>query len=99
VTYEGEFELELDEPSYESEAQETNNGPTRKIVVFRMRRKATQPKPGQSPLDAVLGEGTKSAGAETGLRACRTTQHSFVAHAPRDAVGVHALEQELRGPA
>ena len=39
VTYEDEFELDAAEPWYETEAQETGNGPIRKVIVFRLRPK------------------------------------------------------------
>jgi hypothetical protein len=54
VTYEDEFVLDADRPWYETEAQETGNGPVRKVIVFRMRPKTIQPKPSQSKLDAAL---------------------------------------------
>lgn len=37
VTYEDEFEFDAANPWYETEAQETGNGPPRKVIVFRMR--------------------------------------------------------------
>jgi hypothetical protein len=54
VTYEDEFELDAANPWYETEAQETGNGPPRKVIVFRMRPKTIAPKPSQSKLDAAL---------------------------------------------
>lgn len=54
VTYEDAFELDSAESWYETEAQETGNGPPRKVIVFRMRPKTISPKPSQSKLDAVL---------------------------------------------
>jgi len=54
VTYEDEFELDTEEPWYETEAQETGNGPVRKVIVFRLRPKAIEPKPSVSKLDAAL---------------------------------------------
>jgi hypothetical protein len=54
VTYEDEFELDAANPWYETEAQETGNGPPRKVIVFRMRPKTITPKPSQSKLDAAL---------------------------------------------
>lgn len=54
VTYEDEFELDAADPWYETEAQETGNGPPRKVIVFRMRPKTITPKPSQSKLDAAL---------------------------------------------
>lgn len=37
VTYMGEFELDASQPYYYAEAPETNNGPLRKVIVFRLR--------------------------------------------------------------
>lgn len=54
VTYEDEFELDRDRPYYETDAPETNDGPLRKVIVFRLRPKVIQPKPSRSPLDAAL---------------------------------------------
>jgi len=54
VTYEDEFELDAAEPWYETEAQETGNGPPRKVIVFRMRPKTISPRPSVSKLDAAL---------------------------------------------
>jgi hypothetical protein len=54
VTYEDEFELDSAQPWYETEAQETGNGPPRKVIVFRLRPKTISPKPGHSKLDSAL---------------------------------------------
>jgi hypothetical protein len=54
VTYEDEFELDEEEPFYETDAPETNNGPVRKVIVFRLRPKTIDPKAGHSRLDAAL---------------------------------------------
>lgn len=54
VTYEDEFELDPTEPWYETEAQETGNGPVRKVIVFRLRPKTITPRTSQSKLDAAL---------------------------------------------
>lgn len=37
VTYLGEFELDDEQPYYETDAPETNDGPVRKVIVFRLR--------------------------------------------------------------
>ncbi|WP_047238181.1 hypothetical protein [Chromobacterium subtsugae] len=37
VTYMGEFELDVAQPYYYADAPETNNGPLRKVIVFRLR--------------------------------------------------------------
>jgi hypothetical protein len=54
VTYEDEFELDSDEPWYETDAPETGNGPVRKVIVFRLRAKTIEPKPSRSRLDGAL---------------------------------------------
>jgi hypothetical protein len=54
VTYEDEFEFDSEVPYYETDAPETNNGPLRKVIVFRLRPKTIEPKPSQSKLDAAL---------------------------------------------
>jgi hypothetical protein len=54
VRYEGEFELDADEPWYTTDAPETGDGPIRSVIVFRLRPVDTVPKPGQTKLDAVM---------------------------------------------
>jgi hypothetical protein len=54
VTYEDEFELDEEQPFYETDAPETNNGHVRKVIVFRLRPKTIKSKPGHSKLDAAL---------------------------------------------
>jgi hypothetical protein len=56
VTYEDEFELDAERAYYETDAPETNNGPVRKVIVFRLRPKTISVKPGQSKLDVALRE-------------------------------------------
>lgn len=36
VTYEGEFELDSQQPYYWTDAPETNDGPLRQVIVFRL---------------------------------------------------------------
>src|SRR5262249_33781060 len=48
VTYEDEFELDDERPFYETDAPETNNGPVRKVIVFRLRPKTISPRAGRS---------------------------------------------------
>jgi hypothetical protein len=54
VTYEDEFELDSEEPWYETDAPETGNGPVRKVIVFRLRPKTIEPRPSRSKLDVAL---------------------------------------------
>ncbi len=56
VTYEGEFELDSDQPYYRTDAPETGDGPLREVILFRMRPKDTQPRPPSSKLDAALAD-------------------------------------------
>jgi hypothetical protein len=51
VTYEGEFELDTNQPYYTTDAPETNDGPVRSVIVFRLRPKDVQPKQSTSKLD------------------------------------------------
>jgi len=51
VTYEGHFELAPDQPFYTTDAPETDNGPVRTVVVFRLRPLDVAPKPSASKLD------------------------------------------------
>jgi hypothetical protein len=53
VTYMGEFDLDADEPWYETDAPETNDGPPRKVIVFRLRPLSTAPERGQALMPAA----------------------------------------------
>jgi hypothetical protein len=44
VTYEGELELDLDDPYYSADALEAGDGAIRKVIVFRFRPVTAQPK-------------------------------------------------------
>lgn len=83
VRYEGEFELDAEQPYYTTDAPETGNGPVRKVIVFRMRPKDTTPKPSKSKLDAALTDGvTNEVAVEE-----QWTERAFVApsHEPYEA--------------
>lgn len=58
VTYEGEFDLDSEQPYYRTDAPETNDGPLREVIVFRLRPKDTEPRPPSSRLDAALSGAT-----------------------------------------
>lgn len=60
VTYEGEFELDDERPYYTTDAAETNDGPPRKVIVFRLRPLDTDPKRSSSKLDSALAGGVTS---------------------------------------
>ncbi|MFC8716146.1 restriction endonuclease [Kitasatospora sp. NPDC057198] len=55
VTYLGEFEIAAADPSYEADAPETNDGPLRKVIVFRLRPVDTRPQAPTSRLGRLLG--------------------------------------------
>jgi hypothetical protein len=56
VRYEGEFDLDTDQPWYTTDAPEVDPLQTRSVIVFRMRPKDVPAKPPKSKLDAVAGE-------------------------------------------
>ena len=83
VTYEGEFELDSEQPYYWTDAPETNDGPLRQVIVFRLRPKDTEPRPPSSKLDAALsGPITQDVPVEQ-----QQTEKAFVApsHEPYEA--------------
>lgn len=55
VEYEDEFELDRDEPWYPTDAPETEDGPIRKVIVFRLRPKTIAPKKGKSKIALPKG--------------------------------------------
>ncbi|HEX8752465.1 MAG TPA: hypothetical protein VF731_03535 [Solirubrobacterales bacterium] len=54
VTYEGQFELDDLEPTYRTDAPETDNGPLREVIVFRLRPVDIEPAEAKSKLSDVL---------------------------------------------
>ncbi|MFE2105253.1 restriction endonuclease [Kitasatospora sp. NPDC059463] len=54
VTYRGEFEIDEDLPWYEADAPETDNGPLRKVIVFRLRAVDTEPQAPTTRLGRLL---------------------------------------------
>lgn len=54
VTYLGEFEVDPDDPWYEADAPETDDGPTRKVIVFRLRPIDAQVQPPQTGLGRLI---------------------------------------------
>ena len=56
VMYEGKFELASDAPFYTTDAPETNNGPPRSVIVFRLQPLDSSPKPSDSKLDLATRE-------------------------------------------
>lgn len=74
VTYEGEFELARERPFYTTDAPETNNGPVRSVIVFRLQPVDAQPKPSSSKLDRVGLKGIEDVPVEE-----QWTEKMFVA--------------------
>ncbi|MBB6121341.1 restriction endonuclease [Nocardiopsis algeriensis] len=54
VTYKGEFTLDGEDPWYETDAPETNNGPLRKVIVFKLQPVDTKPLAPESLLSKLL---------------------------------------------
>jgi hypothetical protein len=76
VTYSGEFEVAPERPWYEADAPETNDGPIRRVIVFRLRPIDTQAQPTQSRLGRLIAaaqETVKTIPVEQQL-----TERSFV---------------------
>ncbi|WFB10565.1 restriction endonuclease [Streptomyces sp. LX-29] len=54
VTYRGEFVIDQANPWYEADAPETNDGPLRKVIVFRLKPVDTAPKKPATKLGRLL---------------------------------------------
>ena len=54
VTYLDEFEVDDVEPFYRADAHETDEGPLREVIVFRLRPRSIEPREPSSKLDPVL---------------------------------------------
>lgn len=61
VTYEDEFEVDENEPFYRTDAPETDDGPMREVLVFRLRPKHIEPREPTSRLAGVLAGPAKTA--------------------------------------
>ncbi|MFG3147211.1 restriction endonuclease [Streptomyces sp. NPDC048243] len=59
VTYTGEFVLDPEHPWYEADAPETDGGPIRKVVVFRLRPVDTAVQPADSRLARLIDAATE----------------------------------------
>lgn len=100
VTYEDEFEVDDIEPFNRTDAPETEGGPLREVIVFRLRPKSIEPREPSSKLAAVL-----AGPAKTNVPIERQqTEKAYVAptsepyEAERREQGlVLALEAHLRG--
>jgi hypothetical protein len=89
VTYEGEFELDTDQPWYTTDAPETGGGPVRSVIVFRLRPTSTDPKPPTSRIDAVLGHTVEDVPVEE-----QWTEKAFV-EPSREPYEAERREQQL----
>ena len=74
VTYQGEFELAADPPFYTTDAPETDNGPIRTVIVFRLRPLGVKPQPSSSKLDRIGGQEVEDVPVEE-----QWTEKAFVA--------------------
>jgi hypothetical protein len=89
VIYEGQFELAPDQPFYTTDAPETDDGPTRTVIVFRLRPLDSAPKPSSSKLDQISREEVEDVPVEE-----QWTEKVFVAP-NREAYEAERREQTL----
>jgi hypothetical protein len=54
VRYEGEFEIDTDQPFYRTDGHETGGGPSREVIVFRLRPTSSPPQEPTSKLAPLL---------------------------------------------
>lgn len=73
VRYVGELRIDGEEPYYETEAPETDNGPMRRVFVFKFHLISGEPQGSRSRLDEALGSGTADVPIEN-----RWTEKFFV---------------------
>jgi hypothetical protein len=79
VTYEGQFGLAPDQPFYTTDAPETNGGPDRNVIVFRLQPLDIQPRRSASRLDLVVNAGVEDVPVEE-----QWTEKAFVAPSRRE---------------
>ncbi|THA25348.1 restriction endonuclease [Streptomyces sp. RKND-216] len=60
VTYRGEFVVDQEDPWYEADAPETNDGPLRKVIVFRLRPVDADPRRPATKLGRLLDSAPES---------------------------------------
>jgi hypothetical protein len=89
VTYEGEFGLASERPFYTTDAPETNDGPVRSVIVFRLRPLDVKPRPSTSKLDRVARDGVEDVPVEE-----QWTEKAFVAPSA-ETYEVERREQSL----
>ncbi|MFE2532561.1 hypothetical protein [Streptomyces sp. NPDC059371] len=54
ITYQGKFVVAQEDPWYEADAPETNDGPLRKVIIFRLKPVGTEPKHPTTKLGRLL---------------------------------------------
>lgn len=98
VEYVGELALDDEEPYYETEAPETDDGPLRKVFVFKFRQLTGEPRGPQSRLEDALGHTVEYVAIEK-----RWTERFYVKPSAdeyeadrREQAIVLALENHLR---
>ena len=89
VTYQGEFALAVDRPWYTTDAPETDDGPTRTVIVFRLTPLDVGPQPSASKLDRISREEVEDVPVEE-----QWTEKAFVAPS-RDPYEAERREQTL----
>ncbi len=89
VTYEGEFELDAEQPYYATDAPETETGRTRSVIVFRLRPLDRPAEPSTSALDLVNEPGVEHVPVEQ-----QWTEKAFVAPS-REEYEAERREQAL----
>jgi hypothetical protein len=100
VTYLDEFEIDDAEPFYRADAHETDDGPLREVLVFRLRPKSIEPlEPTSKLADVLTGPSRKDVPIEQ-----QHTEKAYVSPASepyesdrREQRLVLALEAHLRG--
>ena len=56
ITYRGEFVVDQEDPWYSADAPETNDGPLRKVIVFRLKPVDTSPREPSTKLGRLLSD-------------------------------------------
>jgi hypothetical protein len=89
VRYVGEFEVDRRQPYYMSDAPETNNGPIRSVIVFRLRPMDIAAAPSSSGLDQLLARRVEAVPVEQ-----QWTEQMFV-EPSREPYEAERREQKL----
>jgi hypothetical protein len=89
VAYEGQFALASERRFYTTDAPETNSGPVRSVIVFRLAPVDIEPKPSESKLDRVSMPGVEDVPVEE-----QWTERTFVSPS-REPYEAERREQTL----